>query len=176
MTVKRITELKSLGMKDAVMLTGDHENVAKQVSSEVGIKTYYASLLPEDKANIVKKYQENHHTIFVGDGVNDALALSYADASVAIGGLGKDLAMETADVVLMSEDISKLKDALEISKKVKTNMFQNIALALLIVLFLMVGVIFGKVTMSIGMLVHEISVLVVIINAIRLLKYNVKKR
>lgn len=171
-----ISELKSLGIKDAIMLTGDHESVAKQISSEVGIKTYYASLLPEDKAEIVKKYQENHHTIFVGDGINDALALSYADASVAIGGVGKDLAMETADVVLMSEDISKLKDAIEISKKVKTNMFQNIVLALLVVLFLMVGVIFGKVTMSIGMLVHEVSVLVVIINAIRLLKYNVKKR
>ena len=171
---KVIADIRALGIQDIIMLTGDQERVAKQVADEIGIKTYHAKLLPEDKANIVKSYQEHHQTIFVGDGVNDALALSFASASVAIGGVGKDLAMETADVVLMSEDISKLKVAIQISKKVKMNMFQNIIFALIIVAFLMIGVLFKKVTMSIGMLVHELSVLVVIINAIRLLKYRSK--
>ena len=172
---KVISEVRSLGIKDIIMLTGDQDRVAKQVSDEVGIKTYHAKLLPEDKANIVKSYQEDHQTIFVGDGINDALALSYATASVAIGGVGKDLAMETADVVLMSEDLSKLSTAIKISKKVKINMFQNIIFALVIVFFLMIGVLFKKVTMSMGMLVHELSVLVVILNAIRLLKHKSKK-
>lgn len=172
---KVISEVRSLGIKDIIMLTGDQDRVAKQVSDEVGIKTYHAKLLPEDKANIVKSYQEDHQTIFVGDGINDALALSYATASVAIGGVGKDLAMETADVVLMSEDLSKLSNAIKISKKVKINMFQNIIFALVIVSFLMIGVLFKKVTMSMGMLVHELSVLVVILNAIRLLKHKSKK-
>lgn len=172
---KVISEVRSLGIKDIIMLTGDQDRVAKQVSDEVGIKTYHAKLLPEDKANIVKSYQEHHQTIFVGDGINDALALSYATASVAIGGVGKDLAMETADVVLMSEDLSKLSNAIKISKKVKINMFQNIIFALVIVFFLMIGVLFKKVTMSMGMLVHELSVLVVILNAIRLLKHKSKK-
>ena len=172
---KVISEVRSLGIKDIIMLTGDQDRVAKQVSDEVGIKTYHAKLLPEDKANIVKSYQEHHQTIFVGDGINDALALSYATASVAIGGVGKDLAMETADVVLMSEDLSKLSNAIKISKKVKINMFQNIIFALGIVSFLMIGVLFKKVTMSMGMLVHELSVLVVILNAIRLLKHKSKK-
>jgi Cd2+/Zn2+-exporting ATPase len=172
---KVISEVRSLGIKDIIMLTGDQDRVAKQVSDEVGIKTYHAKLLPEDKANIVKSYQEHHQTIFVGDGINDALALSYATASVAIGGVGKDLAMETADVVLMSEDLSKLSNAIKISKKVKINMFQNIIFALVIVSFLMIGVLFKKVTMSMGMLVHELSVLVVILNAIRLLKHKSKK-
>lgn len=172
---KVISEVRSLGIKDIIMLTGDQDRVAKQVSDEVGIKTYHAKLLPEDKANIVKSYQEHHQTIFVGDGINDALALSYATASVAIGGVGKDLAMETADVVLMSEDLSKLSNAIKISKKVKINMFQNIIFALVIVSILMIGVLFKKVTMSMGMLVHELSVLVVILNAIRLLKHKSKK-
>ena len=172
---KVISDMRALGIKDVIMLTGDQETVARQVAKEVGIITYYAKLSPEDKANIVKSYQENNQTIFVGDGINDALALSYASSSVAIGGVGKDLAMETADVVLMSEDISKLKDAIQISKKVKMNMIQNITFALIVVSFLMIGVLFKKITMSTGMLVHELSVLAVIVNSFRLLKYKSKK-
>ena len=172
---KVISDMRALGVKDVIMLTGDQETVARQVAKEVGIITYHAKLSPEDKANIVKSYQEKNQTIFVGDGVNDALALSFASSSVAIGGIGKDLAMETADVVLMSEDISKLKDAIQISKKVKMNMIQNITFALVVVSFLMIGVLFKKITMSTGMLVHELSVLAVIINSFRLLKYKSKK-
>lgn len=169
---KLMKDLKGLKINDTIMLTGDQDKVADLMAKEIGIKTYYASMMPEDKAKVVKKYKETHHTIFVGDGINDALALTYADASVAVGGLGKDLAMETSDVVLMGEDILKLKDAIKISRKVIQNMLQNIVFALLVVIFLMVGVIFEVVTMSIGMLVHELSVLVVLVNAMRLLNYD----
>lgn len=167
-----IKDLKQMGFKQTIMLTGDQSLVAKNISDDIGLDKYYAGLMPEDKANIIKSYQDKYHTIFVGDGINDAVALTYADASVAIGGLGKDLAMETADVVLMSEHIHKLKDAIKISRKVKMNMVQNISFALLVVLFLIIGVIFKQVTMSIGMLVHELSVLIVLINATRLLRYD----
>lgn len=169
---KLMEDLSKLKIKDTIMLTGDQEKVAKTIASEIGIKTYHASMMPEDKAKVIKDAKKSHHTIFVGDGINDALALSYADASVAVGGLGKDLAMETADVVLMGEDILKLKDAIKISRKVKVNMLQNIIFALLVVGFLMAGVIFKVVTMSIGMFVHELSVLLVLVNAIRLLQYD----
>jgi Cd2+/Zn2+-exporting ATPase len=174
-TKSMIAELKKLSIKDTIMLTGDQAYVAGRIANEIGINTYHYGLLPEDKANIIKSYQTNNHTIFVGDGINDALALSYADASVAIGGLGKDLAMETAEVVLRSEDIGKLTDAIKISRKGKTNRIQNSIFALLVVAFLMVGVIFNEVSMSMGMLVHELSVLLVIINAIRLLRYKPHK-
>lgn len=166
-------DLKSLGIKKTVMLTGDQEMVAHQIANQLGIDDVNANLYPEDKAQIIKSYQDEYYTIFVGDGINDALALSYADASVAVGGIGKDLAMETADVVLMSEDIGKLKDAIKISRKVKINMIQNIIFALSVVFFLMIGVLLNQVTMSLGMLVHEGSVLIVIINAIRLLRFDI---
>lgn len=167
-----IIDLKKLGVKKTIMLTGDEERVARAISEELGLDGYHASLLPLDKAEIVKQYQQNAKVIFVGDGINDALALTYADASVAVGGLGKDLAMETSDIVLLGENIGSLSEAIRIARKVKANMYENIILALSVVLVLIVGVIFKKVSMSIGMLVHEISVLVVIINAIRLLAYN----
>lgn len=170
-TSKMIQELKALGIKQTIMLTGDQDRVGRSVKETLGLDAYYASLLPEDKANILKTHQ-HQKTLFVGDGINDALALTYADASVAVGGLGKDLAMETADVVLMSEDISKLTQAIKISRKVKANMIQNIVFALVVVFILMLGVIFNQVTMSIGMLVHEASVLLVLINAMRLLRYD----
>jgi len=167
-----IAELKRIGVKKTIMLTGDEERVARAISEQLGLDGYHASLLPLDKAEIVKSYQKDHHVVFVGDGINDALALSYADASVAVGGLGKDLAMETSDIVLLGENIGSLSEAIKIARKVKANMYQNIILALTVVLVLIVGVIFKQVSMSLGMLVHEVSVLIVIINAIRLLAYN----
>src|SRR5690606_12145868 len=110
-----IESLKSLKIEKTIMLTGDQKVIASQIADELSLDAYYANLMPQDKAEIVKNYQKDYHTIFVGDGINDALALSYADASVAVGGLGKDLAMESADIVLMGEDISKLNDAIKIS-------------------------------------------------------------
>jgi len=167
-----MNKLDRLGIKERIMLTGDQAKVAHLISKELEMTKTYASLLPEDKAKIIKSYQGKELSIFVGDGINDAVALSYADASIAMGGLGKDLAMETADVVLLGEDITKLSDAIKISRKVRSNMIQNIVFALVVVAILMVGVVFEKVSMSLGMFVHEVSVLAVLMNAIRLLRYD----
>jgi len=174
-SINTIQKIKKYGFKKTIMLTGDQERVAKHIAFELGLDAYYAGLLPEEKATIIQSYrQEKYHTVFVGDGINDALAFIEADASVAIGGLGKDLAMETADVVLIGERIDKLIDAIKISKEVRLNMIENIGFALFVVLILMVGVLFNWVTMSIGMLIHELSVLIVLMNAIRLLRYDLR--
>ena len=165
--------LKRIGIKETVMLTGDKARVGEAVTDELGIDHCHAGLLPKDKADIIQSYKDKgYNTIFVGDGINDAVALTTAHASVALGGLGKDIAMDTADTVLMSEKLSKLSDAIKVARRVKRNMLENITIAMAVVTFLIIGVIFKQVTMSIGMLVHELSVLVVIINAIRLLRFE----
>ena len=168
-------EFKRNKIHEYIMLTGDNEEVAKAVSSELNLTGYHAQLLPQDKYDIVRKYQDDFNRVtFIGDGINDALALSIADVGVAVGGIGKDIAMETADVILMSDKVSKINEAIAISKKVRMNILENIGFALIVVFLLILGVILKVVNMSIGMLFHEVSVLIVIINAIRLLGYKYK--
>jgi Cd2+/Zn2+-exporting ATPase len=157
------------------MLTGDNERVANWVANKLGLDGYYAELLPEDKVKILKDLQvESGITVMVGDGVNDAPALASADLGIAVGGVGKDVAMETADVVLMADKLDKLSYALGLSKSTVKNIKQNIYFSIAVVTLLLIGVLVGTVFLSLGMLVHELSVLLVIINAIRLLKYREK--
>ena len=109
-----IANLKSLGIKKIVMLTGDNKRAAKAISEELGIDEYYGELLPEGKVAALKELQEKYGIIgMVGDGVNDAPALASADLGIAIGGAGTDVAMETADVVLMSAEIKRLSHAID---------------------------------------------------------------
>jgi Cd2+/Zn2+-exporting ATPase len=167
--------LKAQGVKKIVMLTGDNRLAAEAIAKKVGIDEYYAELLPEEKVSVLKKLQvEAGSAAMVGDGVNDAPALASADLGIAIGGAGSDVAMETADVVLMSDEIRKLSYAIGLSKATAKNMKQNIYFAIVIVAILLIGVIGKIVFLSSGMLIHELSVLVVIINAIRLLRYKEK--
>jgi Zn2+/Cd2+-exporting ATPase len=173
---KMVKRLKSLGVKKVVMLTGDNKLAAKAIAKKVGLDDYYAELLPEDKVSILKKLQnEFGAAAMVGDGVNDAPALASADLGIALGGAGTDVAMETADVVLMSDEINKLSYAIGLSRATVKNMKQNIYFAIIVVGMLLVGVLAKMVFLSFGMLIHELSVLVVIVNAIRLLKYKDKK-
>lgn len=168
-----IANLKSQGIKKIVMLTGDNRGAAKAVADITGLDEYYSELLPEDKVKTLQKLQEKYGKVaMVGDGVNDAPALASADLGIAIGGAGSDVAMETADVVLMSAEIGKLSYAVGLSRATVRNMKQNIYFALMVVAVLLTGVLFKTVNLSFGMLVHEGSVLLVILNAIRLLGYR----
>lgn len=168
-----IKKLKSQGVKKVVMLTGDNIRAAAAIAKRLNLDDYYAELLPEDKVSILKKLQNEIGTAaMVGDGVNDAPALATADLGIAVGGAGSDVAMETADVVLMSDEVKKLSYAIGLSRATVKNMKQNIYFAIAIVSVLLVGVLFKVVFLSSGMFIHELSVLAVIINAIRLLKYK----
>jgi len=168
-----ISDLESRGIKTTVMLTGDNRRAAEAIAFETGIREVHSELLPEDKVQVLAELRKRYGSVaMVGDGVNDAPALASSDLGIAVGGAGKDIAMETADVVLLSEGIKKLSYAVGLSRATVRNMKQNIAFALLVAGFLLAGVLAKTVTLSFGMLVHEVSVLLVILNAIRLLRYG----
>ena len=166
-----IRRLHAAGVEQVVMLTGDTRRVAEAIGRTVGIDEIQASLLPEDKLDAVARLQREGHTVaMVGDGVNDAPALAAADIGVAMGAAGSAVAVETADIALMGDDLLKLPEAIRLAKRTVSVMRQNIAIALATVVLLLVGVFGGGVTMALGMLVHEGSVLIVILNAMRLLR------
>ena len=131
---------------------------------------------PEDRANVVKQLidEKNQRVAFVGDGINDSPSLALANIGIAIGS-GTDVAIETSDVVLMQDDLSQLTHALGLAKATARNMKQNIVIALGLVIFLLAGVLFGDwMNMSLGMLLHEASIFLVILNGMRLLGYKLK--
>ena len=166
-----IRRLHASGGQKVVMLTGDTRLVAEAIGEAVGIDEIHASLLPEDKLDAVARLQREGHTVaMVGDGVNDAPALATADIGVAMGAAGSAVAVETADIALMGDNLLKLPEAISLAKRTVNVMRQNIWIALITVVVLLVGVFAGGVTMAIGMLVHEGSVLIVILNAMRLLR------
>lgn len=172
-----VAKLKSQGIKKVVMLTGDNQRAAKAIAEEIGLDGYYSELLPEGKVAVLAELQKQYGRVaMVGDGVNDAPALASADLGVAIGGVGTDVAMETADVVLMSAEVGKLSYAVGLSRATVRNMKQNISFALLVAALLLAGVLIKTVNLSFGMLVHEASVLLVIVNAVRLLGYGKAKK
>ena len=166
-----VARLHRAGVEKVVMLTGDTRLVAEAVGRAAGIDEIHASQLPEDKLDAVAGLQRAGHTIaMVGDGVNDAPALATADIGVAMGAAGSAVAVETADIALMGDNLLKLPEAIGLAKRTVAVMRQNIVIALVTVALLLAGVFAGGVTMSLGMLVHEASVLVVIANAMRLLR------
>ncbi|GAB2476025.1 cation-translocating P-type ATPase [Luteococcus sediminum] len=166
-----VSRLHRAGVEKVVMLTGDTRLVAEAVGKATGIDEIHASLLPEDKLDVVTQLQRAGHTVaMVGDGVNDAPALATANIGVAMGAAGSAVAVETADIALMGDNLLKLPEGIGLAKRTVSVMRQNIAIALVTVVLLLAGVFAGGVTMSVGMLVHEASVLVVIVNAMRLLR------
>ncbi|MFT4956851.1 MAG: Cd2+/Zn2+-exporting ATPase [Halobacteriales archaeon] len=157
---------------ETVMLTGDNERVAAAVAKEVGIDDYRAELLPEDKQDVVTEYRETDQVVaMIGDGINDAPALATADVGIAMGAAGTDTAIETADIALMADDLERIPYAVKLSKATRWNVLENVGLALVVVTLLLAGVLTSYVTLALGMLVHEASVLAVIGNGMRLLRY-----
>lgn len=170
---KELSRLKKMGVKNLIMLSGDNQGAVDVISRELGLSEAYGDMLPEDKSAYINKLQsEGHIVAFIGDGVNDSPSLALANVGIAMGS-GTDVAIETSDLVLMNSDFSRLTHALGLTKATSRNMKQNIVIALGVVLVLFTGLLFsGWVSMSVGMLVHELSILVVILNGMRLLGYK----
>ena len=172
-----VSDLHSQGIEHIVMLTGDNRRSAQAVADELGLDGHYSELLPEDKVSSLEDLSAKYgQTAMVGDGINDAPALASADPGIAIGAAGADVAMETADVVLMSDDIGKLSYAMGLSRATSNNVKQNVIFAIIIVIVLLAGVLLQEVNMSLGLLVLEGSVLLVILNAMRLMNYGRKAK
>ena len=166
-----IRALHDTGVRKVVMLTGDNERTARAIAREVGIDDVYADLKPEDKAVRIRELSERHgHVAMVGDGVNDAPALAEATVGVAMGAAGTDVALETADVALMADDLEKLVYALQLAKRNQRVVRQNLALSVLVIGVLVVGAVAGALTLPVAVLGHELSEFVVIASGLRMLR------
>jgi Cd2+/Zn2+-exporting ATPase len=166
-----VAKLQEAGI-ETVMLTGDNERTARAVAEDVGIDEYHAELLPEDKQAAIRDHQAAGHVVaMVGDGINDAPSLATADVGIAMGAAGTDTAIETADMALMADDLQRIPYAVKLSAATRWNIYENVGLAVLTVSLLLAGVLTSYVTLALGMLVHEASVLAVIGNGMRLLRY-----
>lgn len=165
-----ISELKALGVKKCVLLTGDNENTASSVASDVGIDEYFASLLPDDKAKYLEKYRSCGVTAFVGDGINDSPSLALADVGVAMGGLGSDAAIEAADVVIMDDKPSKLPLSVKIAKRTLGIAKQNIVFALSVKFAVLVLALFGLAPMWLAVFADVGVTFLAVLNSLRTLK------
>ncbi|WP_404452059.1 cadmium-translocating P-type ATPase [Virgibacillus necropolis] len=170
-TVKALNGLKQVGVNQLVMLTGDNEGTAKMISGETNVNRYFAELLPEDKVDAIKQLQkEGHKVAMVGDGINDAPALATADLGIAMGGAGTDTAMETADIVLMADNLEKLPHTVKLSRKALTIIKQNIWFSLIVKFIALVLIFPGWLTLWMAVLSDTGAAIIVILNALRLLK------
>ena len=166
-----VRRLRADGIKQVIMLTGDDLATAQAIARRAGISDVRAGLLPEDKLAAIRQLQvEGHIVAMIGDGINDTPALAAADIGIAMGAAGAGLAIETADIALMADDLLKVPEAIRLSRATLQNIRQNVVVALLTVSGLLAGVLLGSVHMAGGMLIHQLSVLVVIANGMRLLR------
>ncbi|MCJ7516551.1 MAG: HAD-IC family P-type ATPase, partial [Methanomassiliicoccales archaeon] len=168
-----IAQLKSLGIKKVVMLTGDDDQVAESVAKELGIDEYKARLLPEEKVRAVEEYQQKYGPIImVGDGVNDAPALARAEVGVAMGGAGTDIALEAADVALMGDDLRTLVYGIRLSRKAAGVIKQNVSVSLFVKILFFALVFPGLITLWLAILIGDLGTSFgVITNALRLARY-----
>ncbi len=170
-TKEAIQKLKQIGIGQVVMLTGDNEGTAKAIAGEADVDQYFARLLPDDKVEKIKELRSRNGRIaMVGDGINDAPAMAVSDLGIAMGAAGTDIALETADIALMSDDLSKLPVAFNLSRRTVKNIRQNIILSLAVIAFLIPAALAGWIGMVPGLLINEAGGLAVIVNGLRLLR------
>ncbi|RJP70252.1 MAG: cadmium-translocating P-type ATPase [Ignavibacteriales bacterium] len=172
--IAAVTNLRKDGVDKIYMLTGDNQFIAKSISEELKLDGYFAELLPEQKVTILEtltsKHTDKHKTAFVGDGINDAPVIARADVGIAMGAFGSDLAIETADVVLMTDKPSKVAEAIKIAKRTRTIVLQNIFFALFVkAVFIVMGS-FGEATMWEAVFADMGVALLAILNSLRVLK------
>lgn len=173
-SAKAIDALKALGVKKIVMLTGDNKNTAKQVAEKIHIYEFYGELLPDGKVNELERLQKEQSAkgklIFVGDGINDAPVLARADIGIAMGGVGSDAAIEAADVVIMTDEPSKIASAIKIAKKTRNIVMQNIIFALGVKILILILGAFGIATMWEAVFGDVGVAIIAVLNAMRVLK------
>ncbi len=166
-----IAQLKRMGIEAIVMLTGDNQQTANSVARSIGIDQIYAELLPEEKLQIIQKLQQKYQTVaMVGDGINDAPALAQATVGIAMGAAGSDVALEIADIVLMTDHLEKIATAIRLGQRSQTVVKQNIAFALSFILLLIAANFIGNITLPFGVIGHEGSTVLVILSGLRLLR------
>ena len=169
-----LASLRKLGVQKLVMLTGDNAEVAARIGEKVGVSDVRAELLPEDKLDAIRSLNEEYGAIaMIGDGVNDAPALATATVGIAMGGAGTAVALETADVALMADDLGKLPFAVGLSRASRAVIRQNLGVSLGVIALLIVTSVFGRLELSWAVVLHEGSSLVVVVNALRLLRYKI---
>ncbi|MGE5655719.1 MAG: heavy metal translocating P-type ATPase, partial [Actinomycetota bacterium] len=166
-----IARLKRLGIEQIVMLTGDNSRTAHSIAQQVGVDRVYAELLPEDKVDVIRQLQKQYQAVaMVGDGINDAPALAQASVGIAMGAAGSDVALETADIVLMADRLERLEHAIRLGRRAQGVVKQNIVFALGFVVILLIANFAGNITLPFGVLGHEGSTVIVTLSGLRLLR------
>lgn len=156
-----------------VMLTGDNPQVAAHIARQIGMDEFRAQLMPEDKVTAVRSLVAQYQDVgMVGDGVNDAPALANATVGIALGGASTDVALETADVALMGDDLTKLPFAVALGRATRNLILQNLVIAMGVIFTLILSALFGWAGLGITVLIHEGSTIVVALNSLRLLKFE----
>jgi len=167
-TIKRLT---NLGIEHIIMLTGDNQQTAQYIARELGINEVYAELLPEAKVQVIKELQKQYQTVaMVGDGINDAPALAQASVGIAMGISGSDVALETADIVLMADRLEQLAKAIILGRRAQNVVKQNIVFALSCIVLLLAANFLGNITMPLGVIGHEGSTVIVTLSGLRMLR------
>ncbi len=171
-----IAALKQVGIKRTIMLTGDHPEAARAIASEVGIDDVEAGLLPQQKVETVRRLdQQERGVVMIGDGVNDAPAMASATVSIAIGGatgVGSDVALETADIALLADDLRRLPEAVGLARYTHRIIRQNLVIALGVIAVLAPTAALGGAPISVAVMFHEGSTVLVVINALRILAWR----
>jgi Cd2+/Zn2+-exporting ATPase len=168
-----VRQLRANGIERIVMLTGDNARVARAIAKQAGVDEFHADLLPEDKVRVIKKLKDEVGPVaMVGDGVNDAPALATATVGVAMGAAGTDVAMETADVVLMSDNLQNIVFALALSKRARRVVYQNLGFAMAVIVVLVISALGFDLLLPIGVVGHEGSTVLVCLNGLRLLGFK----
>jgi Cd2+/Zn2+-exporting ATPase len=169
--VRTIRQLKQLGIEEIVMLTGDNDRTARSIACELGIDQVYSELLPEHKVDVVRLLQQQYRSVaMVGDGINDAPALAQATVGIAMGTTGSDVALETADIVLMADRLERLVTAIRLGRRSQRIVKQNIVFALSFIVLLLVANFVSHITLPLGVIGHEGSTVLVTLSGLRLLK------
>jgi Cd2+/Zn2+-exporting ATPase len=167
-----VARLWRAGIRRIVMITGDNEHVARRIAKSVGITEVRANVLPEDKMREIEQLHGEGSVAMVGDGVNDAPALAVADLGIAMGGKGTDVALETADMVLMRDDLRGIAYAMELSRRTRRTILQNLTFSLSVIAVLTVLALTIGIPLPVGVVGHEGSTVIVVLNGLRLLGWT----